>query len=165
MRTTTILSFAIFLLSCNPTTSFNEEQARQEILELHQLQQAYHLEKRAEEFAILLGEKHLSVNRGKITESGIQENQARFQAYFDAVEFEKWEDIQPPIIRFSDDGSMAYTIVDKEVIVRYPDPAGQTIRDSTHFAWLAIYKKHADGWKIDCVASTNEPGITELVED
>ncbi len=28
---------------------------------------------------------------------------------------------------------------------------------ATHFAWTTIYRKYEDGWKIDCVTSTQIP--------
>ena len=151
----------LILFSCSSNQNppvFDLEKARQEILELHELQRDVHFQKKASEFANLLSENHISLNRGAVNTPTIEENTARFQKYFDSVEFIKWDDVKPPVIRFSDDGSMAYTIVEKEVIVSYEGDEGQEIRDVTTFAWVAIYKKYGSEWKIDCVASTSMPG-------
>ena len=51
---------------------------------------------------------------------------------------------------------MAYTVVEKEVVVKYKNEESQEILETTIFAWVAIYKKYGSEWKIDCVASTNE---------
>ena len=82
---------------------------------------------------------------------------SRYHGYFSSVEFLKWDDVSKPIIKFSNDGRMAYTIVDKIVAVAHKDEIGNTIEGKTHFAWIAIYKKYDNQWKIDCVTSTNKP--------
>ncbi len=132
-----------------------------QILTLHKLQQKYHLEKMAQEFAELMTDSCIQVNRGEIVHTTQKENIERFTAYFDFVEFEKWEDLAPPIVRFSADSTMAYTIVNKIVIATYQDQDNQKIRGTTEFSWVAIYIKGPDGWKIDCVASTNKPDVME----
>ena len=144
------------LSACEESKSINEVEARNEILKQHELQRKYHFEKMAEEFASQLSSNHISVNRGEIKKLTKEEHVNRIGNYFNAVEFEKWDDISPPIIRFSDDYSLAYTIVDKEVIVNYNDDNGIRQKESTKFSWVAIYKRYDDEWKIDCVASTNK---------
>ena len=159
---------ATFLLIFSCTTnqnskSFDIEKATKEILDLHHQQRDVHFQKKAAEFASLLSENHISVNRGVVQTPTIEENTERFQGYFDSVEFIKWDDLQPPVIKFSDDGSLAYTIVEKEVVVKYKDEEEQEIQGTTVFAWVAIYKKYGTEWKIDCVASTNKPSKEELL--
>ena len=56
------------------------------------------------------------------------------------MEFVKWDDVTKPIIKFSDDGSMAYTVVDKIVLVTYEDEKGNMKEEKTNFAWTTIYK-------------------------
>ena len=124
-------------------------------MEMHDAQRTYHFGKDSVSFAQQMSEAYVSVNRGLITRPSIQDNISRYNSYFSAVEFVKWDDLNPPVIRFSDDGSMAYTVVDKEVIVEYKISETETILDSGYYAWVAIYKKQAEGWKLDCVASTN----------
>ncbi len=164
MKNLFLFLMLIAMGACQSTTP-DLEVERARILELHQLQQKYHLEKMAPEFAALMAEDYISINRGEITTPSYEENRERFQNYFDAVEFVKWEDVNPPIIRFSDDASMAYTVVEKEVIVRYDYEGVEPTEQLTHFSWVAIYKKTAGEWAIDCVASTNqEPEMKQLGE-
>ncbi len=144
----------VFLFSCS--SDFDEERERQAILDLHEAQRDYHFQKKAEEFAGLMSEHFLSVSGGRVSRPTYEENVKRFGGYFNSVEFVKWDDVQPPMIRFSDDGSLAYTVVEKQVIVTYPDEKGGMFTDTTDFAWVTIYKKYKDGWKIDGVASTNK---------
>lgn len=143
-------------MGCEKSQQINEAEEKSKIMALHKLQRTYHFEKMAKEFAEQLSPNHISVNRGQIKSPTQEEHIKRFQNYFNSVEFEKWDDVSPPVIRFSDDYSLAYTIVDKEVIVKYEDEEGNLQRELTPFSWVAIYKRYPDGWKIDCVASTNK---------
>lgn len=151
-----ILVLVIMLPACQVSKKLQEDQYRNEILALHQLQRKYHFEKMAEEFAAQLSDGHVSVNRGEIKSLSKEEHINRFERYFSAVDFEKWDDISPPIIKFSDDYSLAYTIVDKEVVLTYKDDDGILQKERTKFSWVAIYKRYKGEWKIDCVASTNK---------
>ncbi len=146
----------LILISCTSSPpTFDRTKAEQEILEMHEAQREYHFGKDSVAFAQQMSAEYVSVNRGLITRPSVQDNISRYNNYFSAVEFVKWDDLSPPMIRFSEDGSMAYTVVDKEVIVEYKISETETILDSGYYAWVAIYKKQAEGWKLDCVASTN----------
>lgn len=150
------LMMILVLTSCTPNPqTFDRAKAEQEILEMHEAQREYHFGKDSISFAQQMSAAYVSVNRGLITRPSVAENISRYNNYFSAVEFVKWDDVNPPLIRFSDDGRMAYTVVDKEVIVEYKLSETETILDSGYYAWVAIYKKQAEGWKLDCVASTN----------
>jgi len=159
MRTTIFISLAIILIvSCKEQNQLNIEAERDKILQLHKLQRDYHFNKDSISFADQLSENFISVNKGEITHPKKKELISRYHNYFSSVEFVKWDDVTDPIIRFSEDGKLAYTIVDKVVKVTYADENGDLIDDEeTHFAWTAIYKKYGDEWKIDCVTSTDKP--------
>ena len=81
----------------------------------------------------------------------------RFSPYFSNVEFIKWDDTAAPIIDISDDGTMAYAIVKKGVEITFPDSLGNTLHETTHFAWMAIYRKMNGVWKGVANASTDIP--------
>jgi hypothetical protein len=108
-------------------------------------------------FVSQLSDQFISVNRGLITRPGYQQTLSRYHGYFSAVEFQLWDDQSEPIIVFSEDGTMAFTVVDKLVSVTYPDEQGNSVSSETHFAWTAIYKKYGQDWKIECVTSTERP--------
>ncbi|MES2848474.1 MAG: nuclear transport factor 2 family protein [Bacteroidota bacterium] len=146
------LSLILLLPSCSePAINFEKE--KQAILQIEKAQREYHFKKNAAAFTQVLSDSFLSVNKGTVTSPTKKENLERFNNYFNNTEFIKWDDVKEPIIRFSNDGSVAYVTVQKEVIIKQ---AGEnSLPDTTHFAWVSIYKKEAAGWKIDCVASTN----------
>lgn len=151
-------SLSPFIFSaCIEQKKVDFESEKQQILKLHNAQRDYHFNKDSVAFANQLSKNFISVNRGEIKSPKKDETISRYHNYFSSVEFLKWDDVSVPIIKFSDDGSMAYTIVDKIVTVSRKDQNGNTVEGRTHFAWTAIYKKYGDQWKIDCVTSTNKP--------
>lgn len=142
----------LILSSCQNEKIVDIEKATKEILALHRAQRDHHFNKDSVAFVGQLSHDFISVNRGVISYPSKTETQRRYHSYFSSVDFNKWDDLQDPIIRFSEDGTLAYTIVDKIVEVKYnEDSVG-----ATHFAWIAIYRKGESGWKIESVASTNE---------
>lgn len=164
-RTFLLLVLGLTIIySCEQKPAFNESEARAQILELHHAQRKHHFEKLIAESEAILSDSFISINRGEITQPTREESTARRKRYYDSVEFEKWDDLEPPVIRFSDDGSLAYTAVHKVVTATYQNENQEQERGTTEFAWLAIYKKYPEGWKIDCVASTNKPDIITPVD-
>ena len=155
-----LLTLFLFLfLSCNRTKEISISDEKDKILKLHNEQRNYHFNKDSIAFANQLSDNFISINKGKISSPKREETISRYNGYFSSVEFVKWDDVSEPIIKFSDDGSMAYTIVDKIVVVTYKDENGNTLESKTHFAWTAIYTKYEDEWKIDCVTSTDKPNV------
>ncbi|MCB0375073.1 MAG: nuclear transport factor 2 family protein [Sinomicrobium sp.] len=149
----------IFLVSCSCNTplEFDRSAEKDKILMLHNLQREYHFNKDPISFANQLSDNFISVNKGRISNPKREETVKRYTGYFSSVEFIKWDDVAEPIVKFADDGSMAYTVVDKIVSVIYNDENGNTVEGQTRFAWTTIYKKYGNEWKIDCVISTERP--------
>lgn len=158
------LALIIIILSCSfcknhdPSSSNSTPPvyAKAEILKLHHLQRDYHFNKNVNDFVDLLSNDYIAVNRGVISHPSKETNTARFSQYFSSVEFEKWDDIDQPIIRFSQDSTLAYTIVHKQVDVTAKDSTGTETKESVEYAWIAIYRRMGDGWKIECSVSTNK---------
>jgi hypothetical protein len=160
-----LLGASLFILffSCQEKQPIDIAAIEQEIIEVHNLSRKYHVEKMAGEFVSQLSDKHISINRGKISNLNKDKKTKQVRQYFNAVEFEKWDDLEPPIIRFSDDYSMAYTLVNKEVVLTYTNENDEKARESTIFSWVAIYTKQDGVWKTDCVASTNQESISSII--
>lgn len=144
---------------------FDLEVEKQKLLALHQMQQDAHLQENALAFVSQFDDDMISVNHGNITTMSPKSSRPRIQSYFDQVSFKKWADVTPPRIEFSEDGSMAYMVVDKMVVLSYQNEQKQNLEESTHFAWVSIFKKQKNGkWKIVCNVSTNEPEVKKIIE-
>jgi hypothetical protein len=146
---------AIFF-SCSRSPASNPDRDRREIIRLLADQRKYHLAKNAQKMAEMHSSRFISIDKGQIDSPAFKEVYNKFNNYFNRVEFVKWDDKQPPIVRFSNDGSVAYAAVSKLVILRTKDKTQKEILDTTNFAWLAVFKKENDSWTLDCIASTNK---------
>ena len=126
----------------------------EELLQLQALQRRAHLEENADLLTSIFADSFISVENGAISRPSRQESRARFQAYFDGVEFLAWEDITPPIIRVSGDGTLGHVLVHKRVRLR--DPASGR-ESETEFAWMETYEKRGGEWRLTTVVSTQRP--------
>jgi hypothetical protein len=153
-RSILIVFVLVTFFCCTPKVDLEIE--KQAILSIHHAQRAQHFQKDTMAFVDQFSDNYISVNNGIISSPSRKESIERFGSYFSSVDFIKWDDVSDPIIQMSLDGTMANTIVDKEVIVSYRDTSDQIKKDTTFFAWSAIYRKYDNEWKIDCVTSTNQ---------
>ncbi|MEO1263760.1 MAG: nuclear transport factor 2 family protein [Bacteroidota bacterium] len=136
----------------------NHQKIKQELLALHHQERVFHFEKRATEFANYLSENIISVNSGEVRQPTRTENKNRIEDYFNRVEFIEWDDVAEPIIQISEDGKMAYVVVQKKVSVKY-GKAEDALQGTTEFAWVSIYEKENKEWKITCNISTNKAPV------
>lgn len=148
--------FLIILLatgfSC--TTHPDLESEKKALLAIHEGQRKAHFEKNAAGLLRQSSEDYTEVNKGLVKRPAYNESLSRFTSYFDAVDFVKWDDVSPPIISFSDDASMATMVVEKLVIIRNKSENNRL--DTTHYAWLAVYKKVNRKWELHRMGSTNQ---------
>jgi hypothetical protein len=160
---TALSLFLILFYSCKQKPDLEAE--RKSLLALHKEQQDAHVNENAKQFVDQFADSMLSVNRGKISITTKDSALKRFNNYFSNVEFKKWEDVNPPVIEFSADASMAYMAVDKLVVLTYHDEENKNTEETTHYAWVSIFKKAANGiWKIVCNVSTNETKVLKELQ-
>jgi hypothetical protein len=150
-----IFLLSLLLVSCShPGPDLDRE--KKEILKLEADQQSYHLTRNPALFTRLFSDHFLSISHGTVDSPSRAESFEKFDRYFKKVHFIAWDNLQEPVIRFSDDGSVAYAAVQKKVIVAFKGDDGNPVQDTTVFAWLTVYKREPGGWTIDCVTSTNK---------
>ena len=166
MRNYYLVALSLLTVACDP---FNRADEVQKIMEVHQAQRDHHFNGDAKAMADILTADFIAVNEGVVSEPTYGENFERFRSYFNSVRFLKWEDLSKPIIEFSEDGSLAYVHVRKLVDVKYPGAKGDSLIESTIFAWTSIYRKISDQWKMEAIASTQKspvypPGAEKRLE-
>jgi hypothetical protein len=154
-------AFAFFIINtifcnCHSSNGFDKQKETQAINALLQQERKAHFERNVDLFLSEFADSMLSVSKGKVSVTTPEENRERIGKYFGRVEFIKWDDVAEPIIRFSDDGSLAYAIVQKQVILSTADSIGKPITDTTDYAWASIYRKQKGKWKGECNISTNK---------
>ena len=152
-----LIPFFMLVILPGCTQQASHDKDTEVITELLATERKAHFQKDVSLFMSEFSDSMISINHGLVTRASPQATRDRIKNYFDRVEFLKWDDIETPMIRVSNDGSMAYAIVQKQVIVSIKDSAKKDTLDTTDFAWLSVYRKMNDGsWKIECNASTNK---------
>jgi hypothetical protein len=132
------------------------EMEEKSIRRMLQTERKAHFDRNVDLFINEFSDSMLSVNKGIVMKATPQERREKINGYFRSIEFIKWDDVAEPIIRFSDDGSLAYAVIQKQVIVSYPDSLGKKIIDTSDFAWASIYRKQKGEWKVECNISTSK---------
>lgn len=125
---------------------------RAALMQHHEMQQKAHLTYDAKLLADLQTDPVINVSRGEINEFSREQILERFESYFGSVEFEKWKDMQEPIIRISDDGTLAAMVVRKHVMLHEKGKPDE--KDETIFSWISLFEKVDGEWKIFAIAST-----------
>lgn len=129
---------------------------QQELLKLHEQQKTAHLTYNAELFIEMFAENLTQLQKGNVSTSSKEESLTRFKKYFSNFKFIEWENLKPPIIKISQDGTMATIIVQKRVRGTYKNDKGDETFQQTDFAWLEVWEKQNGKWKIVTVASTEK---------
>lgn len=157
--------FASTILSCKHNQPVSNDNDIASLMKIHEESRVAHFDKKAQAMIDQFAGNMVSVNSGKIHKASPEKDLASFQSYFDAVAFKKWDDVQPPEIRFSDDHTLAYMIVDKLVVLESQDSLGKPFEETTHYAWVSVYRKQQNGsWKLECIASTNQPEVVKPLQ-
>lgn len=125
--------------------------------QVRQQQRLAHFNRDAELLVSSFAGDFRNIQAGKVTQPPREESVSRFQSYFDRSTFLVWDDIEPPVIRISNDGNMAYLVVQKRVVLRPRYAASDTAAQESVFAWLETWEKIAGEWKLKALASTRLP--------
>jgi hypothetical protein len=151
------LASLVLLFACGGPAP-DLERDRAELLRLHETARTAHLDKRADMMVASFDDSVRFLARGEVTIDSPEENRTRLQAYFDRSTFQAWDDIEPPYLRISPDGRMAWKVVRKRVRLTAPDSTGRTVAEDVVYAWVEIYEKPHDRWILKAVGSTDRPG-------
>lgn len=154
LRLFSFLLMMMLLGACSGKPDLVKEEKA--IRALLQQERKAHFERNTDLFVSEFADSMINVSKGKLNRSSIDENKKRIGKYFGSVTFIKWDDVMDPLIRFSDDASLAYAIVQKQVILSYPDSTGTSFTDTTDYAWVSIYRKQGGVWKVETNVSTNK---------
>jgi hypothetical protein len=126
------------------------------IEEMHARILAAHRDRDPAAWTALEADTVLIGNRGTVKAIGRAERQAQQEAYLHATRFSVYGDIAPPIVRVSEDGSMAWLMANVEVVA-HRDTACAV--DSTHtvWAWIELYERRGDRWLLVGNVSNERP--------
>lgn len=127
-----------------------------------QAQRQAHLRTDADLLVEHIAENLLSVDAGQVTPQSREEIRQMFASYFEGALYHAWEDLEPPVIRVSSDGSMAWVVRRVRVDREEPDGAGGRRRREFTSAYTSTFEKIDGEWWMTSVCSTFEPASSAV---
>ena len=122
------------------------DKLKSEILDLHRQEIEAHWNKDSTFFTRNISENYTSVSRGEIHKPSREEIESKFSDYLDNTTFKEYRDLQEPIIDFSNDGSVAWSIVRVKVLgIRKMNDGTERELDFI-CAWITLYRRQNDKW-------------------
>ena len=98
----------------------------------------------------------LDVRDGKTRVVTCADMRARFTNYFGRAKFSAWDDVEPPVVRASEDGTMGWMVVRVHVAYTEGDTSGREAKRDSIMAWMAAYEKRDGQWIMTAVTSTSD---------
>lgn len=144
MLNTVSIILSIVLLGCHSRPDF--EALRSEIFELHKSTIEAHLNDNVDFLVQNLSGDFMSVSNGEIDYPTKEEVRSEFGSYLNNTEFSEYTDLREPIIGFSKDGSVAWSVVQVKVAgKREMEDGTQRDLDFT-CAWITLYEREGSRW-------------------
>src|SRR5262249_8743588 len=113
MRMLTILLAIAALLPMPPNERKAESPKRaaeQALRQIHLAELQAHRQTDGKALLVNAQDGFVYVRDGAISRSSVEESRTRFEKYFKNAHYELYEDIEPPVIQASEDGSMGWVI-------------------------------------------------------
>ena len=116
------------------------------LLKLHQTGRQAHFQTDVDLLLSDQPEEFIYVRNGKIGKSTKAETRKMFEAYFKGAHYYEWDDLEPPIIRVSRDGSMGWIITRVKVRRTQKDDSGAEKEEKFVYAGIMTYEKRDGKW-------------------
>lgn len=117
-----------------------------EILELHKKEIAAHWNKDIDFFTKDIAKDYFSVNNGEIRHPTKSAITTQFSNYLNNTTFSSYKDLQEPIIGFSEDGTLAYSIVRMKIAGERQYEDGVERDFDFVCAWITLYRREGESW-------------------
>ena len=118
---------------------------KEEILALHKASIDAHLEKNIPFFTQDVSDEFITVSKGEIYKPTKEETNTMFTNYLENTEFSEYKNLQEPIVGFSKDGSVAWTIVQVKVVGKRKMDGEEVDLDFVS-SWMMLYERQGDKW-------------------
>ena len=125
---------------------------REALLAIHRAGIRAHVERNPDAIVERHADDFVSASRGKISRRTVAETREFFTKYFDGASYPQYEDAEEPVVKISDDGSMAWIM--SRLRVRRVEKSGQ--EGSFVYAGIMVYEKRDGRWMRIANVSTFE---------
>jgi hypothetical protein len=146
-----IYTTIVLLTGCNGPQSQTD---KLEILAILNNERHAHYTNDAALFLSEFSDSTYQIKKGAVKYLAKDLSKIQITEYFNSSKIVRWDDLQPPIIQFSKDHTMAYAIIKKRVVTMPANMTGK--EDTTIYAWVSIFNKTTDQWKLVCNVSTEK---------
>lgn len=152
-----LLGTALMLTATACATASTPIPTIDSVLEAHEDSLRAHREGDWEWFGGDMTDPTVIVSNGEIHHATREQTFERFRDYLGRAEFSRYEDLEPPIVRMSPDGQMAWVIVRVAIEGETKMDDGQRrVLDST-WAWATLYERRNGRWLREANISTRIP--------
>lgn len=158
-----LILFVAFMLFPASTTAQTRESDERELRRLHSDLIRAHVENDPDLWMSIESDEYVSANGGRVTFPPAADRRAGREAYLRSATFSRYRDVREPIVRISEDGSLGWLIAEVEIAGRVEgdDGAEQTFEET--WAWVELYERGEDGWKlVGNVSNSRPPDPEEL---
>ena len=142
--------------SAQPSADLEKEKA--ELLRLHKMDREAHFKTDVAALLADAPEEFISVGRGKINRSSKEDVRKMFTGYFRDAKYYEWDDVEEPIVRVSNDGSMAWMITRTKVRRVQKSADGAEKEEKFVYAGIMTYEKRDGRWvRVANVSTFEQP--------
>lgn len=149
--------FVFSVLSVAGQVRVDLEKEKAELLRIHRSDREAHFKTNPELLLQRSPDEMISVNQGKIERAKKEDRQKIFAEYFKGAKYLEWDDLEEPIIRISNDGSMAWMITRLKVRRTQADSNGKEQETKFVYAGIMTYERRSGEWIKVANVSTFEP--------
>ena len=99
----------------------------------------------------------VSANRGVISFSSKEERRSRREGYLSSTAFDVYDDLRPPVVMVSEDGTLGWVIAEVEMKGTASSEEGESTPFEAIWAWIELYEKQDGEWKAVGNVSNRRP--------
>ena len=159
MKPFTVILLLVACAACaiaEPSADLEKEKA--ELLRIHKSDREAHFKTDVDMLLENSPEEFISVGRGKINRSSKDDARKMFTGYFRDAKYYEWDDVEEPIIRISNDATMAWMITRTRIRRVQKNASGEEQEEKAVYAGIMTYEKRDGRWMRVANVSTPQPG-------
>src|SRR3954466_3940565 len=158
MKAFALLLFIACAASASADPSADLEKEKAELLRIHKSDREAHFMTDVDRLLENSPEVFISVGRGEINRSSKEDAHKMFTGYFKDAKYYEWDDLEEPIVRVSNDASMAWMITRYKVRRVQKQADGTEKEQKFVYAGIMTYEKRNGRWiRVANVSTFEQP--------
>lgn len=153
-----LAALVLVSFASTPAAAQTADPDARELLRLHEELLAAHRAGDIDRWMAVESASYVSANNGRITYPTEEARRSGREDYLSRATFEVYEDLTPPVVRVSDDGTLGWVIAEVEVRGALRDASGEAEAFHDIWAWVELYENVDGSWLLTGNASNRRPG-------